>query len=228
MTRSISSPPEYSGTHVNTFYQYFDNSTVWECVHTIESDEILVSFTDTEYNTILPYKAIKVDNNTFTVSFLSEVSGYASVIKITPLLKHKRIKLSNKSNITIQHRFQSTYLICQFWENNQNYILPKSTSIIDMNSIYIEFDDIFSGIIDIIVPYPNQKNIDVLSSSWKHMYRTDIDKNLIVTQAWIDYNLILPQNIKKIGDTPQQSEIQIDYPSKQVGDMNSLIHGYRI
>jgi len=97
-----------------------------------------------------------------------------------------------------------------------------------LNVINLKFHIPFTGYAELVTPYPKQKSIDTADSEWRDMYRTDLDQNLVMTQTWQNYNLFLPKKLSRIGQTAYDRGIKVDLSQPEVGDMNSIIHGYRI
>jgi len=219
--------PEGMGERLVTYTNNFAGE-IWTCDHRIYSDRILVNITDEDREDILPTRIFKVSDTRLVIDFYKYVTGQASIFKISPLLKGKRIPINNKTFIRYRHDLNTTFLICQCWKNDGEFVLPEEVVVEDIDVINIKFHVPVTGYAELVTPYPRQVNIDIAKREWLDMYRTDLDQSLILTQVWQDYSLFLPTNIKRIGETAYQRGIQVDLHQKAVGDMNSIIHGYRI
>lgn len=219
--------PERDGARLVVYSNSYEGD-VWECNHDLATNRILVNVTDNDLNDILPKKVFKLDNNNAVISFSKSVSGRASLFKVTPLLKGNKISAKNKTFVRYRHDLHTTYLICQCWRDGEELVLPEEVIVEDLDLINIYFHKPFTGYIELITPYPRQHEIDNESKIWLDMYRSDLNQNLILTQTWANYSLFLPKTVERIGETKFQRGIKATLHKAEVGDMNSIIHGYRI
>ena len=219
--------PEATGERLVVYTNSFSGA-LWDCHHGMESDRILVNVTDEDKEDILPARIFKVDLNHTVISFDKSVNGNVSIFKITPLLKGKKIPINNSTLVRYRHDLHTTALICQCWRSNGELVLPEEVTVEDLDVINIRFHESFTGYAELVTPYPRQVSIDTETDEWIDAYRTDLNQNLIMTQTWQNYSLFLPTNVKRIGATAYERKIKVDLSQPEVGEMNSIIHGYRI
>lgn len=224
-------PQDRDGYRLSVYSRQFDG-TVWDLPHKFDTDRIFIEVFDLNFNTIFPDEIQKVDNENVRITFTQPTEGHASIFRTSPLLNGQRANFENQTEFIIEHKFRSKNYLCQFW-NSENYMFfPKTLEKINNNALRVEFFESATGYVDLIRGFPRAKKIVRDSVEWIYRHGYKQSRNHILVQCTDDDNFVfMPTEISRIdtiNNFTTDNVIEIQLTTEDKGEINSIIHGFRI